>query len=170
MVEPIVIVDYDPTWPVVFERLKARAQSVLGDLAVEIEHVGSTSIPGAAAKPIIDMDVVVASPADISMAVERLAMLGYVHQGDLGVAGREAFRSPPGFPPHHLYVCLLDGREYRRHLAFRDHLRAHPEKVRAYVAMKREAAAHFRCNRDGYTRAKTTFVEEMLREADGPAE
>lgn len=168
MSEPVVIVDYDSAWPDQFKRLRARAAAALGGLAVAIEHVGSTSVPGLAAKPIIDMDVAVASPAGVPAAIERLAAIGYVHEGDLGLAGREAFTAPPGGPAHHLYVCVVGAREYRRHLAFRNRLRADPDAARAYGELKRALAQRHRDDRLAYTDAKDEFVERVLREELGP--
>jgi GrpB-like predicted nucleotidyltransferase (UPF0157 family) len=111
------------------------------------------------------MDVVVCSAADVPEAVARLAALGYVHLGDLGIPGREAFSQPVGKPEHHLYACPLDGDELRRHRSFRDHLRSHPEDARAYEALKRAAAHRFGDDRAAYTHAKTGFVEAVLRRA-----
>jgi GrpB-like predicted nucleotidyltransferase (UPF0157 family) len=164
--EPVIVVDADPSWPVTFRTIRDRVLSVLGDLAVAVEHVGSTAVPGLAAKPVVDLDVVVPSRADVLAAIDRLARIGYVHQGDLGVAGREAFDRPAGTPPHHLYVCVRDGVEHRRHVVFRDHLRAHPKDAAAYAALKRDAARRCRDDRAAYTDAKTAFVEEILRRAD----
>ncbi len=126
MPQPITVVDYDPTWPQVFKRLRAPVWQVVQDFALAVEHVGSTSVPGLAAKPIIDMDVILASPAEIALAIERLATLGYVHRGNLGIEGREAFQRPAHLPPHHLYVCVQDSVSLRNHLALRDYLRSHP--------------------------------------------
>lgn len=89
----VVVEDYDPAWPRDFELLRQRIWPVLGDFALGIEHVGSTSVPGLAAKPIIDMTIVVASRDEVPMAIERLASLGYVHKGNLGIDDREAFDS-----------------------------------------------------------------------------
>src|SRR5882762_9128870 len=102
----VVVVDYDPSWPGTFETLKSRVLPVVGTVALAVEHVGSTAVPGLAAKPIIDMDVIVATSAHVTLAIERLATLGYVHRGNLGIADREAFESPKGLAPHHLYVCV----------------------------------------------------------------
>lgn len=102
----IIIVDSDPTWPTRFQELRDRVTAVLGELIVVIEHVGSTSVPGCAAKPIIDLDVIISSIIDLPQVIERLATLGYVHDGDLGTPGREAFTASPDTPPHHLYVCV----------------------------------------------------------------
>jgi GrpB-like predicted nucleotidyltransferase (UPF0157 family) len=162
---PVVIVDYDPNWPVFFEELRAPVVAVLGDLVVVVEHVGSTAVPGLAAKPIIDMDVVVPSVADMPEAIGRLAILGYVHRGDLGISGREAFASPPGKPGHHLYVCALGSEELRRHRLFRDHLLTHPDDATAYGALKKASAARFAEDRVAYTESKSHFVEAVLRRA-----
>jgi GrpB-like predicted nucleotidyltransferase (UPF0157 family) len=139
--------------------------TALGDLVISVEHVGSTAVPGLAAKPIIDTDVVVPAVADIPEAIRRLAILGYVHRGDLGIAGREAFTSPAGKPRHHLYVCALDSEELRRHRSFRDHLLTHPDDARAYAALKKAAASRFAEDRVAYNEAKTRFVEAVLQRA-----
>src|SRR6202043_4135643 len=96
-----------------------------------------TAVSGLAAKPVIDIDVVMGSDADLPLVISKPALLGYDHRCDLGVPGREAFRPPPGDFPHHLYVCPPDSQEYRRHIAFRDHLRTHPEDANAYATLKR---------------------------------
>ena len=124
--KPIEVVDYDPSWPALFEDIAAPLRAVfVGGLLTRIEHVGSTSVPGLPAKPIIDIDVVIPSRADLPEAIARLATLGYVHQGDLGITSRKSFRQPEITPRHNLYVCAEDSPELRRHLAFRDYLRAH---------------------------------------------
>jgi GrpB-like predicted nucleotidyltransferase (UPF0157 family) len=165
MAEPVIIVDYDPRWPQVFQDLRAPVVAALGDLVVTVEHVGSTAVPGLAAKPIIDMDVVVLSAREIPEAIARLAALGYVHRGDLGITGREAFTSPPEKPRHHLYLCASDSEELRRHRCFRDFLLRHPEEARAYAALKQAAALRFTDDRVAYNEAKTQFVEAVLQRA-----
>lgn len=163
--EPIVIVDYDPAWPLVFEQLRATISAVLEELAVRIEHVGSTAVPELPAKPIIDIDVVIESASHLSATIERLSSLGYVHRGCLGIPDREAFDRPDGTPPHHLYVCTTDSAELRRHVAFRDYLRAHPQDASAYGLLKKSLAVRFRNDRDAYTDCKTTFISEILQRA-----
>ena len=165
MAGPVIIVHYDPNWPVVFEELRAPVIAALGDLVVIVEHVGSTAVPGLAAKPIIDMDVVVPSVADIPEAIRRLAFLGYVHRGDLGIPAREAFTPPPGKPGHHLYVCALGSEELRRHRLFRDYLLTHPDDARAYGALKEAAAVRFAEDRAAYNESKSQFVEAVLQRA-----
>lgn len=163
MVLPVLVVDYDPHWPALFAALRERIVPVLGELVIAVEHVGSTSVLGLAAKPIIDMDVVVATAADVPGAIAGLAELGYPHLGDLGITGREAFRSPGHLPRHHLYLCAADADEYHRHLRFRDYLRTHPEARDAYAELKRSLAVEFRDDRDAYTEGKTGFIRNILK-------
>jgi GrpB-like predicted nucleotidyltransferase (UPF0157 family) len=161
----IEIVDYDPRWPTTFAALRTRIADALGSLAQRIEHVGSTAVPGLSAKPIIDMDVVIAARSNLPTVIEHLQPLGYHHEGDLGVPGREAFTTPPGTPPHHLYVCASDSPQLADHLAFRDHLRAHPDAARAYADLKKSLAQRFRADRQAYSETKTTFIEHILQAA-----
>ena len=149
-------------WPAEFERLRTRAAGAVGDVAVAIEHIGSTAVPGLAAKPVIDL-VVVVEPQDLQTAIERLVAIGYVHQGNLGVEGREAFGVPAGERQHHLYVSPTDSEELRAQLAFRDRLRACPALAAEYEALKREFAVRFRDDRIGYTDAKSDFVISASR-------
>jgi len=164
----IVVVEYDPVWPEVFERVRATVWPVLHDVALAIEHVGSTSVPGLWAKPIVDVDVIVADEAAVALAITRLAGIGYTHRVDLGVAGREAFEAPrdgPATPPHHLYVCPQGSVALRNHLAVRDHLRAFPASVRAYGALKRRLARAHPHDIDAYVAGKTDFVLAILSAA-----
>ena len=160
--DPIVIVEYDPAWPLEFERLRERAAAAVGDLALAIEHIGSTAVPGLAAKPVIDL-VIVVEPPSIQGTIERLTAIGYVHEGNLGVEGREAFSVPEGERRHHLYVSSTDSEELRAQLAFRDRLRENAALAVEYEALKRELAAQFRNDRIGYTEAKTNFVTAASR-------
>ena len=158
----IVIAEYDPDWPVQFERIKATVADALGELAVAIEHVGSTSVPGLAAKPIIDFDMVVARDSDVEEAIRRLATIGYSHRGDLGIKGREAFDPPPGAYPQHPYLVAAGGRAFLQHITFRDRLRS-DEKLRdEYAALKRSLAARHWDDRDGYTEAKSSLIQPVL--------
>ena len=165
MPEPVVIVDYDPDWPRLFDEFSAPLFAELGDLIVAVEHVGSTAVPGLVAKPIIDLDLVVPSASDIPLAVARLAVLGYVHLGDVGIPGREAFLWPAQKARHHLYVCPVDSEELDRHRSFRDYLLTHPDEANAYGALKKAAAIRYSDDRDAYVGAKSSFVESVLKRA-----
>jgi GrpB-like predicted nucleotidyltransferase (UPF0157 family) len=173
---PVVIVPYDPTWSMAFERLRDVYASALGPLARAIEHVGSTAVPGLAAKPAIDVDVVIPSRDVLAEVIRRLAALGYRHQGDLGVPGREAFahdgadevpRDGTGrrWPAHQLYICAVDSDELRRHLLFRDWLRTHPASLAEYDLLKAHLAQSHRDDLEGYTEAKTAFIDAALTAA-----
>ena len=113
----IEVRDYDPQWPQWFDAVFRRVWPAVDDLAVRIDHVGSTSVPGLAAKPIIDMDIVVATPDDVPAVIERLRGIGYRWRGDLGVKGRESFRPPtePDLPRHHLYLVVENNRAHLDH-------------------------------------------------------
>ena len=161
----VIVVEYDPSWVLLFEKLRGFVLPVLSDLVVTIEHVGSTSVPGLAAKPIVDMDVVVSTQADVHTAIQRLATLGYVHEGDLGATGREAFIPPDGVTWHHLYVCTMENAEYKRHILFRDYLRSHPEDAKMYGDLKLELAQRFHNDRLAYTNAKSDLVKGILQRA-----
>jgi GrpB-like predicted nucleotidyltransferase (UPF0157 family) len=172
----VVVTAYDPAWAGRFGELSQALSSAIGELAVSIHHVGSTSIPGLAAKPIIDIDVEIASRDVLPAVVERLALVGYEHQGDLGIDGREAFRnrgavdvprdgSGRTWPAHHLYVCASNNRQLLRQLAFRDYLRTHPVSVADYGHLKIELARKFEFDIDCYIAGKTDFVEDILRRA-----
>ena len=167
MPEPVVIADYDPAWPRRYEALRARLVEALGELAAAIEHVGSTSVPGLAAKPTIDLNVMLRSSDELPAVIERLAGLGYAHEGDLGIAGREAFATPPGYGvhDHHLYVCAPGWGGYADQIVFRDYLRARPRAARAYARLKRSLASKHRNDRGAYTNAKAGFVRAVLKRA-----
>lgn len=99
-------------------------------------------------------------------AIQRLATIGYVRRGHLGIEGREAFRSPPGEERHHLYLCVPESPGLRDHLLFRDYLRAHEEVAREYDRHKRALAEQYRDDRDAYQEAKRAFIEAITRRAE----
>lgn len=160
----VVLVDYDSKWPLAFEELRLPVSVALRDVAISIEHVGSTAVPGLAAKPVIDMDVVVAE-SDVMQAVECLSKLAYEHLGDLGIPLREAFRSPSGSRPHNLYVCPSHSPALANHLAFRDYLRGDIEVSREYGALKKRLVEKFSDDMDSYVEGKTTFIVGILARA-----
>ena len=162
----VVVEPYDENWKRDFERIAAELTDALGETAPAVEHVGSTSVPGLAAKPVIDIDVVIRDREALGDAVGKLAAIGYTHEGDLGIPGREAFayEGKEHLKKHHLYVCARDSEELRRHLAFRDYLRAHPEAVREYGRIKAEGAALHPYDIDAYIAHKAPFIERIYRE------
>lgn len=159
---PIEVCDYNPDWPIQFEQLRLRTMKALGPVALSVEHIGSTAVPGLAAKPVIDIDVVVRSLDDIPEAVQRLAVIGYEHEGDGGIDGREVFRWPAGEPRHHLYVVVDGSAPHLEHLAFRDRLRSSPLEADDYGEIKKQLARAHGVNRTAYTDAKGKFIERVL--------
>jgi GrpB-like predicted nucleotidyltransferase (UPF0157 family) len=165
MTNPVIVLEYNPHWPELFQSLRKRIADALGEMAAAIEHVGSTAVPGLAAKPIIDIDVLLVSETMLAAAIDRLARLGYIHRGNLGIPEREAFFAPANDPPHHLYVCPPCSAEFRSHMAFRDYLRAHPKDAKVYGDLKIALAERFREDRSAYITAKGEFVAELTSRA-----
>jgi GrpB-like predicted nucleotidyltransferase (UPF0157 family) len=159
----VVVVDYDEQWPRRFEDLRARIWPVVADVALRIEHVGSTSVPGLAAKPIIDMTVVVAERGDVAVTIERLATLGYRHRGNLGIEDRETFDHSTDLPQHNLYVCPEGTIGIVNQVAVRDYLRAHADAAHHYGELKKRLAVRFPSDIDSYVFGKTDFILDVLR-------
>ncbi|SRR5208282_1429712 len=160
----IQVVDYDPDWPRIFDQLKSWIWPSVCGVAVAIEHIGSTSVPGVIAKPVIDIDLVIKSVVDLPLVIERLTSLGYKHRGNLGVEGREAFLSPKNRPNHHLYVCPQNSFALKNHLTVRDHLRNHPRDAAAYCKLKKRLAEQFPHERERYVEGKTAFLLSILQQ------
>lgn len=162
----VVVLPYDRQWEQDFLQIKEELQDALGNLALRIEHVGSTSVEGLSAKPIIDIDVVIKDDSVFDDVVSALGAIGYRHEGNLGIKDREAFDydDKAHLQKHHLYVCPQDSAELTRHLAFRDHLRSNPEAVREYSRIKEEGAALFPYDVEKYIRHKSPFIEKIYRE------
>ena len=161
----IVVLPYQKEWKEDFQAIARELQIALGELALSIEHVGSTSVEGLAAKPIIDIDVVIARES-FSQVKKSLAAISYSHEGNLGIEDREAFSysGKDHLRTHHLYVCPSDSKELQRHLAFRNYLRQHPERVSAYGAVKLKAAQLFPNDIDRYMEYKSSIIAEMYKE------
>jgi GrpB-like predicted nucleotidyltransferase (UPF0157 family)/quercetin dioxygenase-like cupin family protein len=165
--QELTVSDYDSRWPDWFEQIRATVWPAVGDVVLRIDHVGSTSVPGLAAKPIIDLDIVVADEAGVGPVIERLAGIGYRWRGDLGISGRQAFEPPPGsvLPPHHLYLVTRDSKAHLDHWLLRDLLRADPQARARYAALKRRNAETADGDIDVYVQAKADFVTELLARA-----
>jgi len=169
----MIVEPYNPEWPHAFHQLQTFLYRNLVSTYYAIEHVGSTAVPGMAAKPIIDVDIVMRE-GKFEQIKNRLTAAGYEYEGDQGIPGRESFRmKDPGLKgalaEHHLYVCAADSAELHRHRAFRDFLIAHPEWVEKLSAHKLELAAKLGDRRHAYQDAKAAMVEEILALAENPA-
>jgi GrpB-like predicted nucleotidyltransferase (UPF0157 family) len=160
------IVEPDPGWAEEAERELARVGEALDEVAVRLEHVGSTSVPGLAAKPIVDLQVSVAALEPQAAYVEPLEAIGYLFVPYATSPEYHFFGRPAERPrTHHLHVCLAGSFEERRHLAFRDHLRSHPEDAARYEAVKREAARRHPEDRLAYMAFKEPVLLELERRA-----
>ncbi len=162
---PAVVVAWDPGWQRDFWLVAARLAPVL-PAGATVEHVGSTAVSGLAAKPIIDIDVIVPDAATSHAAVKALERLGYEHREDLGIAGREAFTVLPGLPYHHLYVVIVGNKPLRDHINLRDYLRSRPDQAERYANEKRRLAHLLLSDRDEYVRQKGLLVEAFMIEAN----
>lgn len=161
--ERVVVLPYDAKWKEDFESIKKEIDAVLGDLIVGVEHVGSTSVEGLSAKPCIDIDVVIKDYSVFEAVIAKLASIGYIHEGNLGIEGREAFRyaNKPHLQTHHLYVCPIFSEELKRHITFRDFLRKNLEAAQKYGVVKEKAAQLFPDDIDKYIAYKSHCIEEL---------
>jgi len=163
--EPISVVDYDPVWPARFAEISARLATALGDRAVRIDHVGSTSVPGLAAKPIVDIQI---SVPDVENEAEYLGLIeaqGFELRWI--EPGHRYLRPPPELPRlWQVHVCSVGSTWERVHLLFRDYLREHPDTAAEYAALKWQLAKEHRDDSIAYTDAKGPFIESVLRRAE----
>jgi NAD-dependent deacetylase len=161
---PVTVVEYDPRWPRAFDEERAHVAEALGELAVAIEHVGSTAVPGLAAKPVIDLLVGLATLELPPERITAMEALGYEYRGEYGISGRLFFRRGGLERTHHVHAVEHGGELWARHLAFRDYLRAHPDEATAYGEVKHSALAPS-ATAEGYDRAKQAYVEALAARA-----
>ena len=170
MTEFLTISPYDPRWPEEFEAESRRIRESLGPLALRIDHVGSTSVPGLAAKPVIDIQISVRELHPMEPYRTVLERIGYTHVPHPDDAVYPFLHRPETWPhTHHVHVCQAGDDEERRHLAFRDYLRDHPELAREYARVKQDLAPRFSAetfeSREAYVEAKSAFVAPLLERA-----
>ena len=162
----VIVLPYDEAWAIAFEDIKTEIEKALGDLIIGVEHVGSTSVAGMSAKPCIDLDVIIKDYSVFDAVRDKLATIGYIHEGDLGIKDREAFQysGKPHLMAHHLYVCPRDSEELHRHIAFRDFLRGNDDAAKKYSLVKETAAKLFPDDIDQYIEYKSPYIEELYRQ------
>ncbi|MBN1068185.1 GrpB family protein [Clostridium botulinum] len=159
----VIVEDYNPKWKESFESIKDELLSVLSGKIISIEHIGSTSVEGLSAKPIIDIDIVI--DRNFDEVKKELETLGYIHEGDLGIYGREAFKysNKPHLMVHHLYVCGKDNKELYRYVTFRDYLRKHKEDKEMYSVIKKKMALKYPEDIDSYIKGKQQIILEIYK-------
>ena len=165
MVKKVIVVPYSEQWEAAFETIKKHLLPAVKDIIISVEHIGSTSVEGLAAKPIIDIDIVIKDYYVFDTLVESLASLGYIHEGNLGIKDREAFdyRGNADLPKHHLYVCPEFSAELNRHITFRNYLRNNPEAVCEYSKVKEDGAKLYPDSIDDYIAYKSPYIERIYK-------
>lgn len=163
----IVVEKYNKKWKSEFEKAKIFYENLLVDLDIIVEHVGSTSVEGLMAKPILDIDIIVKNNEVSQQVIKLLEGVDYHHIGNLGLEGREAFGYDDdnkyiNWMSHHLYVCLEDSENLKNHLLLRSHLRNNKESVKEYGELKLELSKKFTYDIDSYIDAKTDLIISFL--------
>jgi NAD-dependent deacetylase len=160
---PVVIADYDPEWPRLYDEEAARIREALGDSVIELEHMGSTAVPGLAGKPVIDISVGLRTLDLGGEHITALEELGYECLGELGLPGRLYFRKGSAISTHHVHAVEWDSEHWHR--AFRDYLRAHPKEAWRYGESKRRLAAEVGHDWYGYVERKNAVADELFQRA-----
>jgi GrpB-like predicted nucleotidyltransferase (UPF0157 family) len=150
-------------WARLFESERARLHHALGSDALDIQHIGSTAVPGLAAKPLIDLAIAVADESAVTACIPRITALGYTYRGYRGANQGHFFDlGPEQQLTHYLHMLLIDDPGWWNYLRFRDYLRAHPAARAAYQQLKQDLATQYAADRAAYSAAKTTFVQQIL--------
>lgn len=161
------LTDYQPDWEKAFSEEQVRLRETLGDAPLDIQHIGSTAVPGLCAKPILNIGVAVRDFDEAFATIRPLECLGYIFRGEKGILLRHYFvKGPPERRTHHLHMLEESSLEWRNHLRFRDHLRAHPEALTQYQALKTRLAEQFPKDRNAYTEGKHAFIRAILNRAE----
>lgn len=166
--EEVALAAYDPRWPLLFVEERERLMSLFPSQLLDVQHFGSTAVPGLAAKPVIDLLAGVESMAVAESLVEPLLESGYTTSAEFNATltdRRWFMRWLDGHRTHHLHVVVFGGPEWRRRLRFRDVLRAQPEVAQRYALLKSRLAAEHGSDREAYTRAKSAFVRCVVENA-----
>ena len=163
--DPIVIVPYDPAWPEAFRAIRRELRAALGSVALRIDHIASTAVEALAAKPVIDVQVSVATLHPPEPFLGPLTALGYVWVRDNPDLSKRFFREPPGRARTHVHVRAAGSFAEQSALLFRDYLRSNRSAADAYGRVKERLAGQFRHDREAYGRAKDPQVWQILREA-----
>ncbi|MGH9629008.1 MAG: GrpB family protein [Bryobacteraceae bacterium] len=164
--DPVEIVPYSTEWPETFSVLGRSLRDALGDVAVRIDHIGSTAVPGLSAKPIIDVQVSVSAFDPLDAYRRPLEHLGFVFRAENPELTKRYFRESPGTRRTHIHVRRSGSWAEQFALLFRDYLRAHTDDAKQYERLKRELADKYREDRHAYTEAKVPFIWGVMARAD----
>lgn len=161
----VMVTAYNPQWPDMFENEAAKILEVFGENLVSVHHIGSTSVPGLKAKPIIDIMPVARDVAIIDQYNDKMMTLGYEPMGEFGIAGRRYFRKGGDARTHQVHFFQMGSLDIERHLAFRDYLRRHPNEAENYAQLKETLAKRFPDDIEGYSDGKNDFIKELEKRA-----
>jgi len=162
MTREIIIAPYNINWPLMYKRESSTIKDLLGSEIIDIYHIGSTSIPGSDAKPIIDILIAVKSVDVIDKLEFKMIGLKYRPMGEFGIKGRRFFiKGTDEERTHHVHVFQGGDPEIKRHLHFRDYLTKHPEEIAKYGQLKRKLAKKYKNNIDRYTKGKSAFIARV---------
>ncbi len=162
----IIVNPYNPKWALEFDLLHNYIWPHISDVALTLEHVGSTSVPGLAAKPIIDLTIVASEENKIPLIIARLDSMGIKHKGNLGIEGREAFSSLQSHPEHNLYACVISSQPLKNHITIRDTLRSNPKLAKEYAELKYFLSSKYENDIDSYVEGKSSFLLSILKRFD----
>jgi len=157
----VEVVPYDSAWSAMFSEEDARLRQALGEIILDVHHIGSTAIPGMWAKPTIDMVVVVRDIEEVDDHNESMSAIGYVAMGEYGIPGRRFFVKGVDRRTHHVHTFQTGSPEIARHILFRDFMIAHPLEAAEYANLKRGLAAHFKSDIDSYCQGKDSFIRDI---------
>jgi GrpB-like predicted nucleotidyltransferase (UPF0157 family) len=159
------LASYAPDWPLLFLAEKAQLCAVLENYILDVQHIGSTSIPGMPAKPILDIGVAVPNFDEAVVCIPLIEQLGYSYRGECGIPRRHYFVK--GDPrTHHLHMLEVTSEEWKNHLLFRDYLRSNSEAAQAYANLKQQLATRFAADREAYQTGKESFIQAVLQQAN----
>ena len=155
---------YESGWQILFREERDQLQASIGEYVLDIQHIGSTSIPGMTAKPILDIGIAITNFVEGVRCIEPMEKLGYTYKGENGIPRRHYFVK--GAPrTHHVHMVEIESEEWRSNLLFRDYLIKHPETAREYARLKQELAKQFATEREAYQAGKDGFIKAVLHKA-----
>jgi len=167
MEKPVVIEEYNEDWALEYQQEERKIKEILTNKLIAIEHIGSTSVPGLGAKPIIDFMVGVSDLNEVEQFIEPLAKLGYEHVYHKEFPNRRFFRKGQRRAgTHHLHIYNYGSKEWKNNILFRDYLKTHPDVLKQYNQLKKELAEKYRNDRVAYTNAKHPFIIDVIQKAE----
>ncbi|RAL23341.1 GrpB family protein [Thermoflavimicrobium daqui] len=161
----VIVTPYQPEWPLLYQIEASQLRQVFQSELVAIHHIGSTSVPQLAAKPIIDILAVVREVERVDEFIEAMAKLRYIAMGENGIPGRRFFYKGKSRRSHHVHIFAEDSPQIKRHLAFRDYLRHHPVECEQYGQLKKQLAKQFPKDIDSYVAGKSHLIRELEQKA-----